>query len=243
MRTPRCLAAVLVLFGLLLTLPARAIIVFDPSNFVQNSLTAARTLEEINNQLRQLQNEAQMLINQARNLASLPFSIVAQLRATLATTNALIQRASGVTFQLGQSHFEFNRVHPGWYGPWSTAIGMANDAQDRWFESLWALQTTVDMQSQAAENLPLDEDALTTLVDQSQSAIGALQAIQATNQLLALQARQAIQQQQLELTQSRSEALERARKVADEARAREVRRRFQGSGVRYTAPQVDFYGF
>ena len=33
---------------------------------------AARALEQINNQITSLQNQAQMLINQARNLASLP---------------------------------------------------------------------------------------------------------------------------------------------------------------------------
>ena len=49
-------------------------IVYDPSNYAQNVLTAARTLEQINNQITSLQNEAQMLINQARNLASLPYS-------------------------------------------------------------------------------------------------------------------------------------------------------------------------
>jgi len=65
-------------------------IVFDPSNYVQNTLTAIRTLEQINNQIRQLQNEAQMLMNQARNLASLPSSVVGQLRANLATTERLL---------------------------------------------------------------------------------------------------------------------------------------------------------
>ena len=54
-------------------------VVIDPTNLVQNTLTAIRTLEQINNQI-QLQNEAQMLINQARNLASLPSSVVGQLR-------------------------------------------------------------------------------------------------------------------------------------------------------------------
>ncbi len=47
-------------------------IIYDPSNYAQNVLTAARTREQINNQITQLQNEAQMLINQARDLASLP---------------------------------------------------------------------------------------------------------------------------------------------------------------------------
>jgi P-type conjugative transfer protein TrbJ len=47
-------------------------IVFDPSNYAENIVQAARALEQINNQIASLQNEAQMLINQARNLASLP---------------------------------------------------------------------------------------------------------------------------------------------------------------------------
>ena len=61
------LAAVLSV-SLLAVQPASALTVFDPSNFVQNTLTAIRTLEQINNQINQLQNEAQMLMNQARNL-------------------------------------------------------------------------------------------------------------------------------------------------------------------------------
>ncbi|MEB5487324.1 DUF4141 domain-containing protein, partial [Burkholderia pseudomallei] len=48
-------------------------VVVDPTNLVQNTLTAVRTMEMIENQINQLQNEAQMLVNQGRNLASLPF--------------------------------------------------------------------------------------------------------------------------------------------------------------------------
>ena len=55
--------------------PASAqLVVFDPNNYAQNVLTAARTLQQINNQIVSLQNQAQMLINQANNLATLPFS-------------------------------------------------------------------------------------------------------------------------------------------------------------------------
>ena len=42
-------------------------VVVDPTNLVQNTLTAIRTMEQINNQIQQLQNEADMLINRARN--------------------------------------------------------------------------------------------------------------------------------------------------------------------------------
>src|SRR3546814_3945062 len=54
--------------------PASAqISVFDPSNYSQNLLTAARTLSQVNNQIRSLQNEAQMLAGQAKNLARIDF--------------------------------------------------------------------------------------------------------------------------------------------------------------------------
>ena len=62
----------------LLAVPAQAQfgfgsgIVFDPTNYSQNVLTAARELQQVNNQLQSLENQATSLINQARNLASLP---------------------------------------------------------------------------------------------------------------------------------------------------------------------------
>ena len=62
-------------------LPSRSGSSSIPTTTSQNVLTAARALEQINNQITSLQNEAQMLINQARNLASLPYSSLQQLAA------------------------------------------------------------------------------------------------------------------------------------------------------------------
>ena len=104
------------------------------------------------------------------------------------------------------------------------------------------MRTATKVQSQAVQNFASDEQTLTTLVNRSQSAVGALQAMQATNQLLALQSRQAMQGQQLQITQDRVAALEQARQVAVQERAREVRRRFQGEGTAYTPYTVNFYG-
>src|SRR4051794_30468905 len=50
--------------------PAKGqMLVYDPSNYAQNVLQAARALQQINNQITSLQNQTQMLLNQARNLA------------------------------------------------------------------------------------------------------------------------------------------------------------------------------
>ena len=53
-------------------------------------LTAARALQQVTNQITSLQNEAQMLINQARNLASLPYSALQQLQQSVQRTQQLL---------------------------------------------------------------------------------------------------------------------------------------------------------
>ena len=168
-------------------------IVFDPSNFSQNILTAARTLEQINNQIRQLQNDA-------LNLAKLDSSALGELRAALAATNQLIRQAQGLAFNVQQMEGEFRRLYPQAYTASISGNQMALDARQRWQNSLEALRTATQVQSQAVQNFASDERTLTDLVNRSQSAVGALQAMQATNQLLALQSRQSMQAQQLQIT-------------------------------------------
>ena len=217
-------------------------VVIDPSNLAQNIMTAARSLEQINNQIRQLQNQALSLMNEAKNLTGLDFSALNELRASLAATNQLIQQAQGLAFNVSRMEAEFQRLYPDAYSASISGTEMATDARSRWRNSLEALRTATKVQSQAVQNFASDEQTLTDLVSRSQSAVGALQATQATNQLLALQARQAIQAQQLQITQDRATALEQARIVAVQERAREVRRRFIGDGTQYTPQTIDFYG-
>ena len=216
-------------------------VVVDPTNLVQNALTAIRTLEQINNQINQLQNEAQMLRNQARNLAGLDYNVINRLRSTLATTERLIAEAQGLAYDVQTLDREFAQLYPEEYAATVSGDQMYQDAQQRWRHTLDGLHTAMRVQAQASQNLAQDESALADLVNESQSAEGALQAMQATNQLLALQAKQSIQAQQLQITQERAAALELARQAAATERAREVRRRFLGTGTPYTPQRVDFY--
>jgi P-type conjugative transfer protein TrbJ len=228
---------------LLLTVqPVSAMTVIDPTNLVQNTLMAARTLEQINNQVEQLQNESQMLVNQARNLASLDYNVLSRLHASLAKSEQLIAEARGLAYDVQNLDSEFARLYPEEYATTISGDQMYRDARERWAHTLHGLHTAMRIQAQVSGNLNDDERALAALVGQSQSATGALQAMQATNQLLALQAKQSIQAQQLQLTQDRAASLELARQATAVERAREVRRRFLGEGTPYTPHPVRFYG-
>lgn len=216
--------------------------VFDPANFQQNLLTAARTLEQINNQVRQLQNEAQMLANQDRNLTGLDFSALPELRAALDDSRRLLDEAQGLSFDVEQARSTFGRLYPDGYGAGITTDQMARDAQARWTQAREALRTAVQLQAQVVRQVATDETTLSDLVDRSQSAAGALQAAQATNQLLALQSTQLMQGQQLQAVQGRAVALEQARTAAIEAQARETRRRFMTDKAAYTGEPVWLFG-
>ena len=71
-------------------------IVYDPTNYAQNVLTAARSLQQINNQIQQIQQQATSLINEARNLASLPFSSLQQLQQQVQRTQQLLGEAQRI---------------------------------------------------------------------------------------------------------------------------------------------------
>lgn len=223
-------------------IPTRAqFAVIDPANLVQNILTAVRTLETVNNQIRQLQNEAQMLINQARNLQGLDFSALNRLRATLATTERLFAEARGLAFEVARVQEEFARLYPAAYNAAVSHEQLNADQRERWNNSREALGTAMELQAQARQNFSEDEGVLLDLITRSQSAVGALQATQASNQLLALQTRQLMQGQQLQIAQDRAAALEHARVVAAEERARELRRRFMSRETRYTPEPVQLF--
>ncbi|ESQ77768.1 P-type conjugative transfer protein TrbJ [Asticcacaulis benevestitus] len=206
--------------------PARAqLTVFDPANYAQNVLEAARALQQINNQILSLQHEAQSLINQARNLTSLPVSVLGQLQQAVDRTRALIAQAQTIAYDVGQIDHIFQSL----YGSASltgsdTALVM--NAQTRWKTTVGGLQDAMRTQATVLGNASLYQTQLGTLVSASQGADGALAATQAGNQLLALQSQQLSDLTALLASQARAQDLKAAEEAASIAQAAEQRRRF-----------------
>ncbi|MBN9237229.1 MULTISPECIES: P-type conjugative transfer protein TrbJ [Phyllobacteriaceae] len=213
--------------------PAHARIVFDPSNYAQNVLTAARSLEQINNQIQSLQNQATMLQNMARNLQRLDFSSLGQLTGALHRIDGLMDQAGGLSFDLDKLQGQWRSQYPESYDASIKISDVAGAARGRWQNAMQAFRQTMSVQSQIVENVRSDGDLLADLVSRSQSAAGALQASQATNQLIALSTKQQMQIQTLLATQFRAEVEDAARKAQSEEAARQMTKRFLGSGAAY----------
>lgn len=91
--------------------PAYALIVFDPKNYTENLLSAARALEQINNQITSLQNEAQMLINQARNLTSLPTSLLSDIEGNFSEMKSLLGEAEQLAYNVQNIDSQFSATY------------------------------------------------------------------------------------------------------------------------------------
>lgn len=215
--------------------PASAqISVFDPSNYSQNLLTAARTLSQINNQIKSLQNEAQMLVNQGKNLKRIDFPGLDQLREKLADIDRLMGQTKGIGFRIEQLDARYRQLFPETLDQLVNRDLRVAAAKQRLDTAMASFRQTMGVQSQIVENVRDDAQTLSQIIATSQGAEGSLQAQQSTNQLLALTAKQQFQIQQLMAAQFRGQAIEQARRGQIEREARASTRRFLGDGKAYT---------
>ena len=234
LRTRLLASAFIVAASITTVLPASARIVFDPTNFAQNLLQAARALEQIQNQVKSLQNETQMLTDNALNLKQLDVTSLGEITGALRRIDRLMSQAEGIAFDVQETTVQLQRQFPKEYGTAATTDEAVSDALVRWQSAIDAYRHTMTVQAQVVENVQADSATLAQLVAASDSAVGSLQAQQATNQLVALSAKQQLQIQNLMAAQYRAEALEQARKAEAEQAARTATDRFLGPGHAYT---------
>jgi len=214
--------------------------VYDGANHVQNVLIAARTLQQIDNQITSLANQAQMLVNQGRNLASLPLSTLSTLQATISQTTALLAQAQNIAYSLQSVEQQYQQAYT------SVSSGMSdsalfNQAQTRWQNSIGGFEDALKLQARVVGNIPSDSSAMTQLVSASQTSSGALQAVQAGNQLMALQSRQLSDIQAELAANGRATALQQAREAATEAESEAQYQHFSQHDV-YVPGTVSMFG-
>jgi P-type conjugative transfer protein TrbJ len=221
--------------------PASAqLVVFDPNNYAQNVLTAARSLQQINNQIVSLQNQAQMLVNQAKNLATLPLSSLLQLEQSIQRTQQLLAQAQRISYDVGQIDRAFSTT----YAPATSSISdqaLIANARTRWQNAMVGLQDAMRTQATVVGNLNTNRTQMSALVTASQGATGALQAGQAGNQLLALQAQQLADLTAVVAAHGRAQNLESAQRAAAQDQSREQLRRFLTPGQGYQPTNIQMF--
>ena len=190
--------------------PAQAVIVFDPANFQQNLLSAVRSLEQINNQISQLQNEAQALSRLDQNLQRLGGTLSPDLQRTMAAIEAGLAKGEGLALNLKETEAAYAKLFPQELTADLTNDEALRSAKARWDEAYHSLKRAALLQGQIAENLGVDRQLLEQALARSSNASGALDVTQAGNELTALSVKQSLQLQSLLVAQERAETLRQA---------------------------------
>lgn len=218
----------------LITPAAAQFTVFDPTNYAQNLLTAARSLQQVNNQISSLQNELLMLQNMARNLKSLDYTALAPIKEALQQVDALMAQAKGMAFTVASTEAILKDAYPTDLDPYATTSQLLARARTQATSAMDGYRQTLKVQAKVVENVQADAGLIDQLVQRSQSAAGGLEAQQAANQLQALAIKQDQQIQTLMAAQYRAEALESARQAQVLEAGKLAARRFVGEASAYT---------
>ena len=214
---------------------ASALTVFDPSNYQQNLLAATRALEQINNQVRTLQNQAQMILRMDQNLVRLGSSLSPDLQRTLSNIQSQLRDGEGLALHLQQTQSAYEQLFPKQVSAALSSDDTLRNARSRWEEEHAAFKRAALLQGQIVDGIETDTGLLADAMARSRNAVGALEAAQAGNELSGLSVKQSLTLQSLLAAQHRAETLSRARDLATEDEARHRFKSFVGTGSAYTA--------
>jgi len=223
--------------GLLLTtaLPTgtSALTVFDPLNYQENLLSAARALEQINNQVRLLQGQAQVLLKM--DLLRLGSTLSPDLLRSLGDIQTHLRAGEGIALQLRATEAAYERLFPKQVSTALSTDDVLRNAKSRWEEQYTTLHRSALLQGHIADGIETDTRLLSDAMARSHNAAGALEVAQAGNELTALSVKQSLTLQSLLAAHHRAETIAKARDLAAEDEARQRFKSFLGNGRAYTA--------
>lgn len=214
---------------------AHALTVFDPANYQQNLLSAVRALEQINNQVRTLQNQAQMILRMDQNLMRLGGTLSPDLQRTLTTIQTQLRAGNGIALKLQETQSAYERLFPAQVSAALSSDDVLRNAKTRWEEEYSGLKRAALLQGQIADGIETDTRLLGDAMTRSRNAVGALEVTQAGNELTSLAVKQSLSLQGLLAAQHRAETVSRARDLATEDEARQRFKSFVGTGSGYSA--------
>ncbi len=191
--------------------------VIDPTNLAQNVMQAARALEQINNQIRQIEQQALMLARSQLQLSP-------QLTQAIEDARAVFDAASGVSFEASRIGENLRELYPETYQDFDLENVLSRS--DQWLaESRASLQRAMEAEARAASAINRARGDVNAALSASSGAEGQTGAVQAGNQLLGVMATQLAETQALLAAQGRALHTERIERLAREERATEIRRR------------------
>ncbi|MDX2275438.1 MAG: hypothetical protein NW206_08305 [Hyphomonadaceae bacterium] len=192
-------------------------VVYDPTNYAQNLLSASRALEQIRNQIRQIDQATAMLRQN-------PLQLSPELSQSISEARELFDSARGIAFQIEGLGEDIRTLYPDTWEEFDLEGVLAQS--ERWeAESRSSLERAMQAEARAAQSIEARRAHIDRALQSSTGAEGQTGAIQAGNQLLGIQASQLAEIHALLIAQGRALETERMERLTRERRSREIQRR------------------
>lgn len=219
-RIVRALCAIILTLGVAIA-PARdaraQIPVIDPANLAQSITQVAHMVEQLRNQVQQIEQAAAMLRQN-------PLQLSPELSQSIGEARALFQSVQGIAYEADQLGDQLRTLYPETWEDFDLARVLSQS--DAWMsESRQSLQRAMEAEARAAQRIEQTQGRINRALQSSSAAEGQTGAIQASNQLLGIQASQLTEIHALLIAQGRALETERMERIAREERAREIQRR------------------
>jgi P-type conjugative transfer protein TrbJ len=174
-----------------------------------------------------------MIATMVRNLDHLDTSSLTAMTNQLTTLQRLIGQGQGLSTAASAIDQRIAALFP--KGASTSLPQGTQQAQQRLEVQLASFQDSLRAQAHILSTIGDDQATLTNLTNASGRASGSLAATQATNQLLALAAKQQAQLQTMLAVHFQADALSQADQLQKRSDAQAEMHRFLGSGQAYTA--------
>lgn len=198
--------------------PARAQIpVIDPANLVQSIMQVTHMIEQVRNQVRQIEQATAMLRQN-------PLQLSPELSQSIEEARGLFESVQGIAFEANQLGEDLRTLYPETWEEFD--LDQVLGQSDQWMrESRQSIERAMQAEARAAQSIEQTRGRIDRALQSSSSSEGQTGAIQASNQLLGIQASQLAEIHALLIAQGRALETERMERLARETRAREIQRR------------------
>lgn len=196
---------------------AQAMTVIDPSNLAQNIVQVRHMVEQLRNQMLQIEQAASMLRQN-------PLQLSPELSQSIGEARATLQSVEGIAFEARQLGQQVRTLYPETWDAFDLEHVLSQS--DAWMrQSRLSLERAMRAEAEAAERMQSTQGRIDRALRSSTDSQGQTGAIQASNQLLGIQAGQLSEIHALLIAQGRALEIERMERLSREARSLEIQRR------------------
>ncbi len=193
----RALVGVVLLIAVVSPAQAQEVVI-DPSNLIQNTISALKMIESVINEATMIANQLEQIRVMIQNTINYPEGLWdREALPRLLRLGRIIEQEQALAYTLGNVDGLFRQRFPG-YRPvtdWSREY-------DSWTRTtLDTLRGTLDAVRLHSEDFPAEQARIDSLTALSDTAVGRMQAVQTGNMIAAEQVQQLVKLRQLVMAQ------------------------------------------